>query len=217
MELGRGNVIGPYTVILGPCRIGDDNWIGPHVVIGTPGEMRGGSHPAVWDGDRGTGETVIGNRNVVREFVTIQQGVVSSTRVGDDCYVMTKAHVPHDGVLGDRVTVSCSVMIGGHSVIGEGANLGLGAVLHQHLAVGAGAMVGMGSVVTRDVSPYAMAFGNPARTRGANRVGLERAGVDADRIEAIDAALRSGADLGALLPAETRRFEEEILEARRAD
>ena len=175
VQIGQRNVIGPYVVVLGPCVIGDDNWIGPHVAIGTPGEMRGGPHPAGWLGEDGVGPTLIGNRNVIREFVTIQQGNVGTTRIGDECYVMTKAHVPHDGVLGDRVTVSCAVLIGGHTVVGDGANLGLGTVIHQHLAIGAGAMVGMGSVVTKDIPPYVLGFGSPALVRGANVVGLKRA------------------------------------------
>ncbi len=217
VDIGERNIIGPYAVILGPCVIGDDNWIGPHVVIGTPGEMRGGTHPAAWSGDDGVGPTSIGNRNVIREFVTIQQGNVGTTRVGDDCYIMTKAHVPHDGVLGNRVTVSCAVMIGGHTVVGDAANLGLGTVVHQHLAIGAGAMVGMGSVVTKDIPPYAMGFGNPARVRGANVVGLERAGIDIARREAIDEAHRAGVDLYGLLPDEMSRFEAAIELSRRAD
>jgi UDP-N-acetylglucosamine acyltransferase len=215
VQLGTGNTVGPYAVILGPCVIGDDNWIGPHVVIGTPGEMRGGLHPAAWADETGVGPTEIGSRNVIREFTTVQQGHVGSTRIGDECYVMTKAHIPHDGWLGDRVTVSCGVLIGGHTVVADGANLGLGTVLHQHLAVGAGSMVGMGSVVTRDIEPYAMVYGNPARTKGANVVGLERAGFDAARIVQIDECHRSAGDLSQLLAQEMERFRHQVAESRR--
>ena len=207
---GDGNVVGPFSVILGPCRIGDGNWIGPNVVIGTPGETRGGSHPAAWDGDEGVGPIEIGDRNVIREFATVQQGWVDATRIGDDCYIMTKAHIPHDGQLGDSVTVSCSVMIGGHTVIGSGANVGLGAVVHQKRVIGAGAMVGMGSVVTRDVPPFAMAYGSPAATRGANKIGLARAGFDEATVNAVDELLRQGEDVSGLLPGEMRRFQESI-------
>ena len=49
VKLGTGKTIGPYAVLLGNTEIGDDNWIGPHVVIGSPGEMRGGEHPVLWD------------------------------------------------------------------------------------------------------------------------------------------------------------------------
>lgn len=205
VELGDGNVVGPYAVLLGPATIGDDNWIGPHVVVGTPGEVRGEPHRAAWEApppprddaaDEGAGPApggiAIGSRNVIREFTTVQAPFVDRTVVGDDCYLMTKAHLPHDGVLGDRVTVACSVMIGGHGRIGDGANLGLGSVLHQFLVVGPGAMVGMGSVVTKPVAPYAMAYGSPARVHGVNRVGMERAGVPAAAIDELADAYGAG-------------------------
>ena len=208
--LGSRNVIGPYTVILGPCRIGDDNWIGPNVVIGTPGETRGGSHPAAWEGDEGVGPVEIGSRNVIREFATIQQGWAGITRIGDDCYIMTKAHVPHDGEIGDRATISCSVMIGGHTIVGEGANIGLGTVVHQRHVIGSGAMVGMGSVVTRDIPPFSTAYGSPAAVRGANVVGLRRANYEEDAIAAIDAVFRQGEDVAPLLSDQMRRFRERV-------
>lgn len=197
VRLGDDNVIGPFAVVLGPTTIGDGNWIGPHTAIGTPGEMRGGPHVAAWDGEIRGGGTVIGDRNVIREFVTVQAPDVGQTRIGNDCYIMTKAHVPHDGVLEDGVTVACAVLIGGHGRIGAKANLGLGAVLHQELVVGPGAMVGMGSVVTKHVAPYAIAYGSPAKVRGVNRVGMERSGVSADAIDALQQVYSTG-DVGEL-------------------
>lgn len=186
VELGDNNVIGPFAVILGPATIGNDNWIGPHTAIGTPGEMRGGPHVVAWEGEMRGGGTVIGDRNVIREFVTVQAPDVGQTRIGNDCYIMTKAHLPHDGVLEDGATVACAVLIGGHGLIGAKANLGLGAVLHQQLVVGPGAMVGMGSVVTKHVAPFAIAYGSPARTHGVNRVGMERAHFSAASIDALE-------------------------------
>ena len=132
------------------------------------------------------------------------------TRIGDDCYIMTKAHVTHDGEIGDRATISCSVMIGGHTIVGEGANVGLGAVVHQRRVIGAGAMVGMGSVVTKDIPPFSMAYGSPAAVRGANVVGLRRADYEEDVIAAIDAVFRRGEDVGSLLPDQMNRFRERV-------
>jgi UDP-N-acetylglucosamine acyltransferase len=192
VQLGTRNAIGPYTVILGRCVIGDDNWIGPHVAIGTPGEMRGHHHYVGWADEEGEGVVEIGNGNVIREFTTVQQSAVGVTRIGNGGYFMTKCHVPHDAHIGDNVTVSCSVMIGGHSIVGDRANLGLGTVIHQRLVIGSGAMVGMGSVVTKNVPPFALAFGSPARVRGANTVGLERAGIDQDTAAQVAAALDQG-------------------------
>jgi UDP-N-acetylglucosamine acyltransferase len=208
VEMGSGNTIGPYSVILGNCVIGDDNYFGPHVVIGTPGEIRNASHPATWAGDADNSTTSIGNRNVVREFVTVQSGVTSGTRIGNDCYIMTKSHIPHDGQLEDNVTVSCSVMIGGHSVIQSGATIGLGSVIHQKLVVGALAMIGMGSVVTRDIPPFALVYGNPATIKGGNLVGMRRAGLEQLRIDQISSLLKENKliNMAQLAPAEYTNF-----------
>jgi len=190
--IGNGNVIGPYSIVIGDVSLGDDNWIGPHVVIGTPGEMRGSSHSAEWATTEGLASVRIGSRNVIREFTTVQSGSIHGTVISDECYIMTKAHVPHDGFLGNGVTVSCSVMIGGHSVVMDGANLGLGSVVHQRTVIGTRAMVGMGSVVTRDVLPFSTVYGNPARLRTANSVGMSRAGLEESLISEISAALLEG-------------------------
>lgn len=173
--LGRGNVIGPHAVILGPCTIGDGNWIGPHAVIGTPGEHRRSAHPD-WLGSQGAG-VEIGDGSIIRELVTVQQGTVQITRVGSNCFITAHSHVPHDAEVEDGCTVA-NATIGGHAWIGRDSFVGLGVVIHQWLAIGAGSMLGMQSAVTRDVPPFALAVGSPARIRGANRIGLQRRGVD---------------------------------------
>ena len=91
---------------------------------------------------------------------------------------MNNTYVAHDCVLGHGVTIASSAVMGGNVQVGDGANLGLGVQVHQRRTIGPVAMVGMGSVVTRDVPPYAKAFGNPVRVRGVNAVGLRRLGFD---------------------------------------
>jgi UDP-N-acetylglucosamine acyltransferase len=193
-------------VIQGPCTIGDDNWIGPHVVIGTPPEIRGHDHR---DQSAVLG-VVVGDRGVFREFLTIQSGVERVTTVGDDCYLMTKSHIGHDVQLGVGVTISCSVSVGGHCWIGDGATIGLGAVLHQFRAVGEGAMIGMQSAITHDVPPYALVVGVPAKVRGANAVGLRRRGATDETIARLEAWLQAGGE-GSAAPADlaavVREFE----------
>ncbi|MEC7522100.1 MAG: acyltransferase [Myxococcota bacterium] len=49
-------------------------------------------------------------------------------------------------------------------VIEADADLGVGAIVLPGVTVGRGAQVGAGAVVTRDVPPYAVVAGNPART-----------------------------------------------------
>ena len=188
--IGSDNVIGAFAVILGPARIGDRNWIGPHVVIGTPAEIRGIDHGAA-AGGLGTGID-IGDGNVIREYTTVHQGHYARTVIGDGCYLMNKCYIAHDNVLHDGVTMASSATLGGHVHVGAGANLGMGAIVHQRRVIGPLAMVGMGAVVTRDVPPAALAHGNPCRVRGANRVGMQRAGVQADVIAAVQLAYAAG-------------------------
>ena len=194
VELGTGNVIGAYAVITGPCRIGDNNQIGPHAVIGTPAEGQGFRELAA-AGVR------IGDRCVIREFVTIHQGTWRETVVGDGAYLMARSHVPHDAVLDADVTIADNVQIAGHAWIGQKANLGLSAAVHQWTRVGAFAMVAMHATVTVDVPPGALVAGSPARIVQANRIGLQRVGADPAAIRALDRVYshmrRTGADLSA--------------------
>jgi UDP-N-acetylglucosamine acyltransferase len=185
VELGDGNVIGPYAVITGPCRIGDRNWIGAHAVIGAAPEIRGHDQGLPWGGETEDLGVEIGDDSIVREFSTVHRGTQRRTGIGSRCFVMNKVHFGHDAVIGDDVTLAVSTILGGHVDVGAGANLGLACVLHQRRIVGPGAMVGMGAVVTRDVPPYAKAFGAPARIRGVNEVGMDRRGISADDIAAV--------------------------------
>ncbi|WP_436493147.1 DapH/DapD/GlmU-related protein [Actinokineospora sp. HUAS TT18] len=182
VELGANVTVGPGAVLLGPLVVGDDCWIGPGCVIGTPPEISSLRHNRAWDGDLDHVGVEIGPRTVVRELTTIHQGSYRRTRIGADCWLLNRVYVAHDGLIGDGVTLSAGVSLGGHAQIGDKVNIGMNAVLHQRRVVGPGAMVGMGTAITRDVPPFAMAYGSPVRLRGVNSVGMTRAGVDADAI-----------------------------------
>jgi UDP-N-acetylglucosamine acyltransferase len=188
VRLGSGNVIGPLAVIIGPVTIGDNNWIGAGAIIGAPPEVRSWQHPKDATQLESGGGILIGDRNVIREYVQIHQGWHDVTRVGSDVFVMNQSYIAHDCIVDDHATLASSVLLAGHVRVGAGANLGMGSCVHQRCYVGNGVMLGMGSVVTHNIPPYAKAYGNPARVRGANVVGMERADVPAATIEAAVAA-----------------------------
>jgi UDP-N-acetylglucosamine acyltransferase len=167
VDLGDNNIIGPGVVIAGPCKIGDHNWFAPHVVIGTPGQYQGGDHPVSWESGH-SGEILIGSRNVFREFVTVHVSNETITSIGDECYFMTHSHIPHDARIETGVKLANSVHLGGYVHVGAHAYIGLGAMIHQRIFIGPGSMVGMGSIVTKHVPPLAKVFGSPARLRGVN-------------------------------------------------
>lgn len=186
--LGSGNVVGPYAVLYGPLSIGDGNWIGAHCSIGTPAE---------WTGVTGTdlsaqaGNGVrIGDENVLREHVSVNQGTNRVTAIQNRSYLMSYSHVAHDSFIADDVTLTNAVQLAGHTHVGWRANLGLGTVVHQRKVIGPYVMAGMQSVVTDHLPPGVVAYGSPARPRGVNRIGLERAGFDTAEIAEIVAAFQ---------------------------
>lgn len=192
--LGTGNTIGPFAVITGPVVLGDDNWIDTGVVIGAPPEVRSWPHPTdAADRSSGNGIT-IGDGNVLREYVQVHQGWKERTRIGDGAFIMNQCYLAHDSVVDDGATLASSVLLAGHVHVGAGANLGLGTAVHQFRTIGRGAMIGMSAAVTRDVPPFAKAFGNPAAVRGANVIGMERSGVDGAIIAALAAVYAGESD-----------------------
>jgi UDP-N-acetylglucosamine acyltransferase len=201
VELGTGNVIGPFAVLLGPCRIGDGNWIAPHVCIGGPAEVRGGPHPVGWGSEPTVHGVEIGDRNVIREFVTVNGGSEITTVIGSDCYIMSGSHVAHDCVLEDWVTITSAVRLAGHCRIWTRSNLGMGTVVHQRTEIGPGAMIGMQSMVRRDVDAFSLTFGVPARRMGINTVGLQRWGCDDATIAALARYLAGDGERPSGLPA----------------
>lgn len=168
-RIGHGNYIGPNCVI------------GPHVTIGNYNRLEGfasiGTAAEHHDAFRQPpGFVSIGNSNIIREFVTINSGTTEHTEVGNNCVLLKGAHVGHDSVLEDQVTLSCGVLVGGHSRVMVRANCGLGSMMHQFSVIGAYAMLGMGAVVTAglSVTPGTIFVGNPAKFLKPNFVGLDR-------------------------------------------
>jgi UDP-N-acetylglucosamine acyltransferase len=177
VKIGSGNYIGPYSIITGDTEIGDNNYIASHVVIGSPAEHK------EYFGK--IGKVIIGNNNRINEFVTINQGTLKPTRLHDNIIMLRGSHVGHDSEIFDNVTISCNVMVGGHSSILEYANIGLGASLHQYSVIGSVCMVGMGSVVIKssEARPCVTIGGNPARFLKKNIVGMIRANVTNQDLE----------------------------------
>lgn len=168
--------VGAFCVLRGPLVVGQGTRIFPHVVIGTPGEHRTKDS---------FGDIVIGCDVVIREFSAIQRGTGDrDTSIGDRCMIMDHGHIAHDVVLAEDVTLSPNVVLGGHTRVHRGATLGIGAMTHQLSTVGAYSMVGMGAVVTRDVPPFALIMGNPARYVRANLRGIEAMAAHGGRAEA---------------------------------
>ncbi|HET6806216.1 MAG TPA: acyl-ACP--UDP-N-acetylglucosamine O-acyltransferase [Frateuria sp.] len=196
VEIGEGTVIGPHVVIEGPTRIGRDNRISQFASIG------GAAQDKKFSGERT--ELVIGDRNLIREFVTINRGTGEGggiTRIGDDNWLLAYVHIAHDCQVGNRVVFSNYSALAGHVEIGDWVIVSGYAGVHQFCKVGAHAFIGMGCLVGSDVPPFVMmANEQHGRPRGINSEGLKRRGFDAPRISAIKRAYRTLYMAGLSLP-----------------
>lgn len=192
VELGADVAVGPGAVILGPCVIEDGAWIGPGAQLGAPPEMTDHVQNAAWTGELAHAGVRIGAGAVIREGAVIHQGSYRETTVGAGAWVLNRAYLAHDVLLGAGSTLSAGVSVGGHCVIGERVNLGMNASVHQRTFIGSGCMVGMGTPVARDLPPYVKVYGSPARIRGVNSIGMQRQGIDEDQIAALQAAYAAG-------------------------
>lgn len=164
VTMGRDNYIGPFCYITGRVLIGNNNRFEAFCSIGTRPE-----HKRYWGEEYNAG-VIIGGNNTIREYVTINAGTKYPTLIASKCIFLRGSHVGHDVNMGDQVTVSCNVLIGGECVICKDANLGLGCIIHQQQQIAEGCMIGMGAVITKKLKtePYKTYIGNPARLLGEN-------------------------------------------------
>jgi UDP-N-acetylglucosamine acyltransferase len=184
--------IGPRTRLManvyleGPTWIGADNTFFPFCSIGVA------SQDLKYKGERA--ETRIGDRNRIREFVTIHRGTAGgglTTRIGSDCLLMTYAHVAHDCQIGDHVILGNSVGLAGHVTIEDWVDVAPFSGVHQFCRLGQHAFIGPYSVIKQDIMPYSLTSYKPeVSVFGANSVGLDRRGFSKETIESLQTALR---------------------------
>src|SRR6201988_720082 len=170
----------------GPTWVGEDNIFFPYSTAGVA------SQDLKYKGERA--ETRIGDRNRIREFVTIHRGTQGGgllTSIGSDNLLMTYAHVAHDVRIGDHVILGNSVGLAGHVVVEDFADISPFRGVHQFCRIGKHAFVGPYTVVKQDVLPYSLTSHKPElAVFGANVVGLDRRGFDKASIEALQTAFR---------------------------
>lgn len=101
----------------------------------------------------------------VGEGSALLAGAVVNARavLGVNVIVNTGAIVEHDCVVGKHVHIATGAKIAGGVLIGDGAHVGAGATIRNGLRIGDGAVVGAGAVVVKDVGPWSIVYGVPAR------------------------------------------------------
>ncbi|HHY47803.1 MAG TPA: acyl-ACP--UDP-N-acetylglucosamine O-acyltransferase [Firmicutes bacterium] len=185
VTIGDGTAIGAHTVIQGPAVIGKKCSISPFVCLG------GEPQDVKYSGEK-TG-LFIGDENIIREFVTIHRGTPEGrgeTRIGDRNMIMTYVHIAHDCLVGSGVILTGGCALAGHTVVEDEAVLGGMSGVHQFCRIGRMAMVGGMAKVVKDVPPFALVDGNPAKVIGLNVVGMRRHGVSQDSRASLRRAYR---------------------------
>jgi UDP-N-acetylglucosamine acyltransferase len=182
--VGAQTNIAAHVVIEGPTEIGENNCIFPGAVIGTdPQDLK-------YKGERTL--VKIGNNNIIREYVTVNRatGEGEKTVIGNNTLLMACAHVAHNCIIEDEVIIANSVALAGHVHIESKARISGVLGVHQFVRIGSLAMVGAMTKIVRDVPPYTIVDGNPAKVRSLNLVGLQRAGLSSEEISHLKKAYR---------------------------
>ena len=181
VKIGPYSVIGPnveisesveifsHVNISGNTKIGSETKIYPFASIGTdPQDLK-------YKGEKNT--LIIGNKNVFREYVTINPGTAGGggiTKIGNNCLFMISSHVAHDCKVGDNVVIANNVPLGGHAIIEDSVIIGGNSAVQQHTRIGRLAMVGGMTGVLKDIIPFGLSFGNRNYLKGLNLIGLRR-------------------------------------------
>ena len=138
VEIGEGTRIWHFVHVRQKAKIGRNCNIGKGVYIDE--------------------EVVIGNNVKIQNFVSVYKGVV----IEDD--VLVGPHVTFTNDLYPRAFSRDWKII--PTRVKRGASIGANATIVCGITIGEYSMIGAGSVVTKDVPPFGLVYGNPARLRG---------------------------------------------------
>lgn len=180
VKIDAGSKIGPHVVVEGHTIIGRDNTIFQFASIGAaPQDKKYAGEPT---------QLAIGDRNTIREFVTINLGTTQDaniTRLGSDNWIMAYVHIAHDCQLGDNIILANNATLAGHVHLEDWVFLGGFTSVHQFCRIGAHAMTAFTAAVSQDIPPFVTAAGNRAVPAGINSEGLKRRGFSSEQIMAI--------------------------------
>ena len=170
-SIGRGTTIGNNVTIFRNVTIGKNNRIFPSCALGGP--------PQDLHAKGADARLVIGDNNIIREFVTVNVGSEKENRIttiGNNNFLMICSHVAHDCVLEDEIVLTNNVLLAGHVRVQKRAILNGAAAVHPFTTIGTYAYVGGLTRIVQDVPPFMIVEGNPSKVRGVNVVGLRRGG-----------------------------------------
>ena len=137
--IGNGTKIWHFSHIMPGCIIGENCNIGQNVVISP--------------------EVILGNNVKVQNNVSLYTGVICEDDVflGPSC-VFTNVINPRSAVVRKNEYRK--------TIVRKGASIGANATVVCGYEIGEYAFIGAGAVITKEVLPYALVMGNPARQQG---------------------------------------------------
>ena len=202
-QIGGDVHIGPFSIIGPDVKIHDGVWIGPHVVINGDTTIGSGTRIfqfcSIGDAPQHLGykdeatRLVIGERNIVREYCTLNRGTEQGggvTRIGDDNFLMAYVHIAHDCQIGSRIIFANCASLAGHVSVGDFAMLGGFSLVHQFCRVGQHCITAIGTVCLQDVPPFIVAAGNRATPHGVNVKGIRRRGFSENDVSELKRAYK---------------------------
>jgi UDP-N-acetylglucosamine acyltransferase len=185
VEIASGTTVASHVVINGPTKIGKDNRIFQFASIGEkPQDLKFDDDPT---------ELIVGDRNTIREYVTLHRGTPGGgnvTRIGNDNLLMVSVHVAHDCNVGNNVILANATALAGHVIVEDHVILGGYTTVHQFTRIGAHSFTGFSTAIDRDVLPFFTVAGNRARAVGINKEGLKRRKFTPESIRALQEAFK---------------------------
>ena len=185
VQLSDGVELISHVHIEGNTIIGKNTKIFPFASIGTqPQDLKFNNEE---------NSLLIGEQNIIREYVTINPGTEgggSKTIIGNNCLFMISSHIAHDCIIGDNVIIANNVPLGGHVTIEDSVVIGGNSAVQQFTRIGRLAMIGGMTGVLKDVTPFGLSIGNRNYLQGLNLIGLRRKKYDNKKIMGLDKAYK---------------------------
>lgn len=149
-EIGEGTKIWHFCHVMSGAKIGENCSLGQNVNVGS--------------------KAVIGNGVKIQNNVSVYDDVI----VEDDVFLGPS--MVFTNVINPRAFIQRKDEYK-KTVLKRGCSIGANVTIVCGVTIGEYAMVGAGSVVTKDVPPYALVYGNPARVHGkvdeaGNKIGI---------------------------------------------
>ncbi len=154
-----------------PAHLGDDCVVRAQTII--YGDV------VIGDGFRTGHNALIREHTTIGDYVLVGTGAVidGHVNIGDYVSIQTGVYIPTDTTIGSYVFIGpCAVLTNDKyplrqrasyqaigPTIGDHVTIGANVTILPGVVIGEGAMVAAGSVVTKDVPPWSLAVGSPAR------------------------------------------------------